>query len=280
MAGNSADQAGGAYYGTLNNCTLNGNSANYAGGALGSTLDNCVVYYNTAPTGANSDTDLAYGSLLNYCCTTPLPTNGMGNFTNEPMLLDLAGGDCHLQTNSPCINCRAQRLRPRWWTWTATRASSGGTVDIGAYEFQSPASDISYAWLQTYGLPTDGTADWLDTDHDGMNNYQEWLAGTDPTDATSVLRLQAPVINPPGLSLRWSSDTNHAYFVQRATGLKTPLSFSLLRSNIPGLAGATAYTDATASSPRRVRPSTASAPAPPTARRPRSCNSRCLFPPA
>jgi len=47
--------------------------------------------------------------------------------------------------------------------------------------------------------------------------------------------------------LRWSSDTNHAYFVQRTTSLKMPLSFSLLRSNISGLAGATAFTDATAS---------------------------------
>jgi hypothetical protein len=146
-------------------------------------------------------------------------------------------------------------------------------VDIGAYEFQSPTSVISYAWLQSYGLPTDGTADWADTDNDGMNNYQEWLAGTDPTNPTSALRLQAPVINPPGLLLRWSSDTNHAYFVQRATSLKTPLLFSLLRSNISGLAGATAYTDATASSTKgaafyRIGTGSTNGPAPALLQRP------------
>ena len=138
---------------------------------------------------------------------------------------------------------------------------------MGAYEFQSPTSVISYAWLQQYGLPTDGSADYADSDGDGMNNYQEWLAGTDPTDATSVLRLQPPVANPSGLSLCWSSDTNHAYFVQRATGLKPPLSFSLLRSNIAGLAGATAFTDAAASPTKgaafyRIGTSSTNGPAP------------------
>ena len=106
-----------------------------------------------------------------------------------------------------------------------------------------------------------------------MNNWQEWMAGTNPTNAASVLRLQAPIITPPGLLLRWSSDTNHAYFVQRATSLEVPLSFSTLRGNIPGLPGTTAYTDTTASLSKgaafyRVGTGSSNGPAPALLQRP------------
>ena len=59
----------------------------------------------------------------------------------------------------------------------------------GSYEFQSFESLRLYAWLQQYGLPTDGPADSLDLDSDRFTNFQEWRAGTDPTNALSALRL-------------------------------------------------------------------------------------------
>jgi hypothetical protein len=254
LIGNSGFYGGGAYAAILNNCTLVGNSADYGGGVAGGTLNNCIVYSNNVVGNNKGHNYWHYAAdapdaplIMNCCCTTPLPTNGVGNITNEPMLLDMAGGDCHLQPDSPCINAGLNAYAVGATDLDGNLRIRGGTVDIGAYELQNPASIKSYAWLQSYGLPTDGSADNVDTDNDGMSSWQEWIAGTDPTNAASVLRLQAPVANPPGLLLRWSSDTNHTYFVQRATSLKTPLSFSLLRTNISGLAGVTAYTDATAS---------------------------------
>ncbi len=241
LSDNSASWSGGAWYATLNNCTVVGNSAAYAGGASYSAFNNCISYYNTATSGYVN----YYGGSLSVCCTTPLPT-GPGNFTTAPLFVDTNGWtNLRLQTNSPCINAGRNAHVTTTTDLDANPRIAGGTVDIGAYEVQSPASILSYDWAQQFGLPTDGSADYLDSDLDAMNNWQEWIAGTDPTNAASLLRLQSPVVSLPGLVLRWTSDTNHTYFLERATNIYGPGTFHLFRTNLSGLPGTTAFTDTT-----------------------------------
>lgn len=233
---------GGAYGCTLNNCTLVGNHAtsvneSVGGGAFGCILNNCIVYFNTATQGANYS-----GIAVNYSCTTPLPESGFGNITNAPLFVHQASGNLRLQSNSPCINAGNNAFVPVSLDLDGKPRIVGYTVDIGAYEFQSPTSIISYAWLQQYALPTDGSADTADPDGDRMNNWQEWRCGTDPTNALSALRLLAPTVAGSDLTVRWESVAGVNYFLERCPTLGTPPTFTPLATNLAGQPGTTTFT--------------------------------------
>jgi hypothetical protein len=248
---------GGAEGATLNNCTVVGNSAaQLGGGVLAGTLNNCIVYLNTAPDGANHVTRSPWGDLvLNYCCTTPIPTNGVGNITNAPLFVDYAGGNLRLQSNSPCINAGRNAYSPGPTDLDGLPRIVSGTVDIGAYEFQGPGSVISYAWLQQYGLPTDGSADAKDADGDGHNLWQEWRTGTCPTNALSVLRLLSASPAGTNITVTWQSVEGVSYFLERSTNLATPTAFVPVATTIVGKPGTTSFTDtnAAALAPRFYR---------------------------
>ena len=121
-----------------------------------------------------------------------------------------------------------------------------GTVDIGAYEFQGPGSVISYAWLQQYGLPTDGSADAMDPDADGHTTWQEWRCLTDPTNALSVLRLVSASSAGTNVTVSWQSVAGVNYFLKRSTDLSATPPFTLLAPNLPGQPGTTSYADTNA----------------------------------
>ena len=254
IAENTATFGGGAWGASrLVNCTIVGNSSssyggaylNFSGGAgFTDGLTNCLIYFNSADTNANFGPD-ADGSLLNYCCTQPLPIGGLGDITNDPALVDFYGGDYHLEADSLLINSGNNSAVTNSTDLDGNPLIVGGTVDIGCYEYQTPTSVLSYAWAQQYGLPTDGTADYIDSDGDGMNNWQEFIAGTNPTNAASVLTLYAPAANqfPKGTRVTWQSVNTRTYYLQRSTNLFDPAGFTCLQSNLTGLAGATSFTD-------------------------------------
>ena len=279
-ANSAIDRGGGAFGSTLTNCSFTGNSASSGGaaflcaivtgtfnanssaffdagvvvystligatvagndsGVVGSTLYNSVTIFNGEEASQNYDAS----SILNFCCTSPLPTNGFGNITNAPLFVDLAGGNFRLQSNSPCVNAGNNAYTPTGPDLDGNPRTVGGTVDIGAYEFQSPASIISYAWLEQYGFPLDGSADFMDSDGDGMNNWQEWRCGTDPTDSLSALRLLPPTYTGSNVTIMWQSVVGVNYFLERSTNPLASAAFAPLATNIPGQPGITAYQDA------------------------------------
>ncbi|MGB7769316.1 MAG: choice-of-anchor Q domain-containing protein [Verrucomicrobiia bacterium] len=246
LTGNSAAYGGGVGQGgNLNNCTIVGNSAVTDGGGIYGLhhVYNSIIYYNTAPTGSNY-----LSANLTACCTTPLNL-GTGNITNAPAFIDQPTGNYRLQTNSPCINAGNNSYAFASGTdLDGNPRIVGGTVDIGAYECQSPALLAYYTWLQNYNLPTSASTIYADSDGDGMNNYQEWIAGTDPTNPLSLLEMLNPTStnNPTGLVVSWESVSNITYFLQSSTNLGLQPAFSTIQSNILGQAGTTSFTDASA----------------------------------
>jgi len=239
ISNTATSNGGGANGGSLYNCTVVGNSAPLGGGVYGSALYNSIVYYNSGATSSNYS-----GGTLAYCDTTPLAT-GLGNITNDPTLVNFPV-DLHLQSTSPCINSGNNSYLTTNTDFAGNPRIVGGTVDIGAYEFQSPTSTISYAWLQQYGFPTDGSADYLDSDGTGMNNWQKWIAGLNPTDPTSVLAMLPPTIKHAGVTVSWKSVNTRSYYLQRATDLTLQPTFSAIQSNLVGQASSTSFTDTTA----------------------------------
>jgi len=185
------------------------------------------------------------GGLIAYSCTTPTQP-GAGNITNEPLLLDWTGGNLRLQFNSPCINAGGNAYIHTLEDLDGNERVKGGTVDIGAYEFQDPTSILSYAWLQQYGLATDGTADYADPDGDGHNNWQEWRCGTDPTNALSVLRLLMPSASFTNVVLTWQSEAGLSYVLDRSTNLQKSSTFTPVATNILGQEATTTYIDTNA----------------------------------
>ena len=194
LAGNTAGWGGGASGGSLVNCTLTGNTANFGGGgSYEGTLNNCIVWGNSTLSGINVNYNNA--STFNYSCTTPLPS-GAGNIAANPLFVDAANGNFHLQAGSPCMD-RGNNA------YVATGAVDldgnprivNGWVDMGAYESQAPRTHtresdvpVPYTWLNGY-RPWKGVTDYEALAKlqgaNGLFFWESFVAGLNPTDALS-----------------------------------------------------------------------------------------------
>ena len=255
VVANQASQGGGVFGGQSINCTIVSNTASLSAGGLSTdgfatSVFNSIVYFNSAPTAPNWQST----TPLSHCCTTPLPV-GPANFTNNPALLDPAAADSRLAPNSPCINAGINSAVNSSTDLDSNPRIAGGTVDIGAYEVQNPASSISCAWLQRYGMPTDGSADALDPDRDRMTNWQEWRAGTNPTNAASFLSISSITVTGLVATLRWQSASDVTYTLERTTNLLGQTSFFPAQTNLPGKGAqiTIAHTNPPAASPAFYR---------------------------
>ena len=98
------------------------------------------------------------------------------------------------------------------------------------------------------GKPAGGFADYVESDGEGLNTWQEWRCQTDPTKAFSALRLLSASPAGANVTVSWQSVAGVSYFLERSTNLSSSLPFTLLTPNLPGQPGTTSFTDTNAAS--------------------------------
>lgn len=77
-------------------------------------------------------------------------------------------------------------------------------------------------WEAGYGFGTNNLADaGIDTDDDGMSNRAEYLAGTDPTNKLSYLKVEGPILGA-GATVSFGAISNRTYSVLYANSPDTP----------------------------------------------------------
>ena len=161
------------------------------GGVDRGQVNNSIVWGNTAPTNANYSAD----SLMNYSCTAPLPTNGIGNIEVDPQFV--SSNDFHLASFSPCIDVgnNAFVVGSKDLDGSARildgDANGSAMVDMGCYEFLNPLAD---------------------SDSDHMKDGDEVIAGTNPADSNDYFRvLKVSHSSPAGTEVFFDSLDSRQY---------------------------------------------------------------------
>ena len=100
-------------------------------------------------------------------------------------------------------------------------------------------------WLSDYGLPSDGSALFIDSDGDGFENWAEWVSGTDPTNRLSLLTIESacPRDEDGRFRIRWQSVPGKRYRVESLDALSPSGTFIPFASDIPGEAATTEIID-------------------------------------
>jgi len=87
-------------------------------------------------------------------------------------------------------------------------------------------------WMHEYGFSADSNSAQFDSDNDGHANWEEYFAGTDPTNRHSVFSIQTTQLTPTGNIIQWNAAPNRKYDLFSSTNLTS--DFTLIHTDITG----------------------------------------------
>ena len=152
--------------------------------------------------------------------------DGLGNLTGYAWGANIGWVTFEQTYGQPKVNLRTGVLTGYAWAANSGWISLSNAVAHVQTDTIQPGAlapdGLPIAWLlQNFG--TTNVNAGADPDHDGRNNLQEYLAGTDPNNANSVLRITAESFTPGGTnaSLTWNSVPTRFYHIQKNTSLNT-----------------------------------------------------------
>ncbi len=185
----------------------------------------------------SNETFATYGTLqevgARYAFT--VAASGGGTVTGS------ASGECLPGSSVSVTAVPATYFHWSYWTGNVPASQTNPltlTMDqnrsiTAVFEPDLAANGTPTWWLSQYGWTSNFDAAALaDADGDGQNALQEFLAGTDPADSASVLRVRIEAAPSTGsMLLSWSSVAGKFYRIEQATDLAG--SWTIGTGNIP-----------------------------------------------
>ena len=197
---------------------------------------NVVRLIVSGPTGSGTNTQIVVTSLQSMVNVVANPTNGGSVF---------GAGAFEVGTSALLLAVPSNG-------WLFVRWNDGATNN--SYTIIVPASDITYtANFSKIDNVGDGIPDWWraryfggdgsatsalscatsDPDGDGLNNLQEYLAGTDPTNGASALALTGIAIVSNDVLVTWVGGTNAWQQLQCTSALTDSNAWLAIFTNAP-----------------------------------------------
>ncbi|MEI6807712.1 MAG: PKD domain-containing protein [bacterium] len=117
----------------------------------------------------------------------------------------------YVQITNDVISIEAQKFDPDPEVSACFGATGSFSSAVSSFSSFTTLAGTPLKWLNSYGL----TNDTSDVEPDGMTTWEEYIAGTDPTKASSVLALNAitPVQTSAQMVIAWNSASNRWYDV-------------------------------------------------------------------